>query len=288
MLKGEWGVGSWEWGVGSGWGEWGEWGVGATAKTLECDFTLDFVIGFGIAVMIGLTGVGAGVVTAPVLTLFLGLPPAQAVGTALIYSAVVKAVLAPVYLFRRQVDFRILWLLLAGGLPGVLAGSFLLERLRAAQRNGPLLTLIGATVVFMAILNLYRLVRHHPAAPARDRSHLLPWIALPIGAEVGFSSAGAGALGSLVLMGLTPIPIAAVVGTDNLFGFVLSLAGSGFSFASGNWSSGLALRLSLGGIAGALAGAKLLSGVPARPLRVVLCLWLVALGLQLCWRAYAG
>ena len=39
----------------------------------------------------------------------------------------------------------------------------------------------------------------------RDRSPLLSWLMLPVGAEVGFSSAGAGALGSAALLSLTPL-----------------------------------------------------------------------------------
>jgi uncharacterized membrane protein YfcA len=249
---------------------------------------MEFLIGFGIAIMIGLTGVGGGVITAPVLTLFLGVPPAQAIGTALVFSAVVKAIVAPAYLIRRQVNFRILAFLLAGGLPGVILGSILLQHWSAAERRGPLLAVLGATVVIMALMNLYRASKRERVTPVRDRTRWLPWIALPIGAEVGFSSAGAGALGSLVLMSLTPIPPATVVGTDVLFGLGLSLAGGGISLGAGNISGVLAWKLSLGGVAGAFVGANLLSLIPSRPLRVVLSLWLVSLGAQLCWRAFAA
>lgn len=249
---------------------------------------MQFLIGFAIALMIGLTGVGGGVITAPVLTLFLGIPPAQAIGTALVFSAVVKAVAAPSYLIRRQVDLRVLALLLAGGLPGVIVGSLLLERLRNSGRNAPLLAVLGATVVILAIVSLYRAARRERAQPARDRSGWLPWIALPIGAEVGFSSAGAGALGSVVLLSLTTIPPAAVVGTDVTFGLGLSLAGGGFNLGWGNVAGPLALRLAIGGIAGALAGANLLAWIPSRPLRIALSLWLVLLGSQLCWRAFSS
>ncbi len=249
---------------------------------------MEFLIGFGIAIMIGLTGVGGGVITAPVLTLFLGVPPAQAIGTALVFSAVVKAIAAPAYLIRRQVDFRILGYLLAGGLPGVIFGSLLLQRWSHAQRRGPLLAVLGATVVIMALMNLYRASKRERVVPVRDRAHWLPWIALPIGAEVGFSSAGAGALGSLVLMSLTSIPTASVVGTDVLFGLGLSLAGGGISLGAGNIAGALAVKLCIGGVAGAFVGANLLSLIPARPLRVVLSLWLMSLGAQLCWRAFAA
>ena len=51
---------------------------------------MDFVIGFCIAIVIALSGVGAGVITAPLLILFLHVPVDIAVSTALAYSAIVK------------------------------------------------------------------------------------------------------------------------------------------------------------------------------------------------------
>ena len=249
---------------------------------------MEFLLGFGIAVLIGLTGVGGGVITAPVLTLFLGVPPAAAVGTALVFTAIVKSVAAPIYIVRRQVNFRILALLLAGGLPGVIAGSYVLGQLNAANRKGPIVAVLGASIIAMAALNLYRLLKAPSIVAAKDRSRWMPLIALPIGAEVGFSSAGAGALGSLALMAMTTISTGQVVGTDVLFGLGLSLAGGGISFVTGNYDAALALKMSLGGIAGAFVGANLLTILPARPLRVALSLWLVSLGGQLCWRALAG
>jgi uncharacterized membrane protein YfcA len=68
----------------------------------------------------------------------------------------------------------------------------------------------------------------------------------------------------------------------------LSLAGGGISLSAGNVAAALAIKLSIGGVAGALVGANLLSLIPSRPLRVVLSLWLVSLGAQLCWRAFAA
>jgi uncharacterized membrane protein YfcA len=249
---------------------------------------MEFLLGFAIAVLIGLMGVGGGVITAPVLTLFFGVPPAEAVGTALIFTAIVKLTAAPIYLFRKQVNFRVLGLLLMGGVPGVLLGSYALARVSSASRRGPVLGVLGATVVLTALLNLYRLIRQRKELPSRDHSSRLPWIAFPIGAEVGFSSAGAGALGSIMLMTMTKLSAAQVVGTDVLFGLVLSLAGGGISLTLGNYVPALALKLAAGGVLGAFAGANLLSVLPSRPLRVALSLWLVSLGGQLCWRAIVG
>jgi uncharacterized membrane protein YfcA len=54
----------------------------------------------------------------------------------------------------------------------------------------------------MALYNLYRLVRPGGAAPDTNRLGWLAAVALPIGAEVGFSSAGAGDYNSTLLGGL--------------------------------------------------------------------------------------
>jgi hypothetical protein len=249
---------------------------------------MEYLLGFAIAILIGLTGVGGGSVTAPALALFLGVGPAESVGTALVFTAIVKLVAAPIYIARKEVDFRILRLLLAGGVPGVLAGSYLLARLSSAQHRGPLYAVLGAVIILMALANLYRLFAPRPSPSDRDRTRWLPWVAIPIGAEVGFSSAGAGAGGSLVLMTLTRMSTAQVVGTDLLFGLALSLGGGGISLGMGNYHGALALKLAAGGVAGAFVGAHLLSILPPRPLRVALSLWLMSMGGQLCWRAVAG
>jgi uncharacterized membrane protein YfcA len=249
---------------------------------------LGVLLGFAIAFAVGLTGVGAGSITAPALMLLLGMPAAPAVGTALIFAAIIKLVAAPAYLLRRQVNFRVLGWMLAGGLPGALIGSFFLEHLKGAERNGLLYGLLGALIASTAAVNLWRLLFSPKVELRRDRRHFLPLIALPIGAEVGFSSAGAGALGSLVLMGLTTLTAAQVVGTDVFFGLGVSLVGGGLQFGAGNYEPALLMELIGGGIAGVLAGANLSALLPSRPLRVAISLWLVSVGGQLCWRAFGA
>ena len=136
-----------------------------------------------------------------------------------------------------------------------------------------------------ALANLVRAVKQSPAGSSRDRSKWLPPIAAVIGAEVGFSSAGAGALGSATLLTLTVLPPAQVVGTDMLFGLVTATIGGGMHFSAGHYAGALLLKLIVGGVAGAFAGAALSGVLPARMLKVALSVWLVIVGAQLCWRA---
>jgi uncharacterized membrane protein YfcA len=249
---------------------------------------MEIALGFLIALAVGLTGVGAGSVTAPALMILLHVPAAPAVGTALIFGAIIKFVAAPSYLLRKQVDFRVLGWMLAGGLPGAIAGSLLLDHLKHSDHNGLLYGALGVMIAVSAGLNLWRLlVRANPKTD-HDRRRWLSFIALPIGAEVGFSSAGAGALGSLAIMGLTTLTAAQVVGTDMFFGLGLSIVGGGLHFTSGNYNGGLLLRLIEGGFFGVLAGANLSALMPSRPLQVAISLWLVSLGGELCWRAISA
>lgn len=242
---------------------------------------MEFFLGFVIALAISLTGVGAGTMTTPLLMLLLGVPPATAVGTALTFGAIVKIASIPLYAVRRQVNFRILGLLLAGGLPGVIAGGFLLIRLKHSTASGILSIALGTLIVATALFHLYRLFRPKAQRSTLDRSRLLPWFALPIGAEVGFSSAGAGALGSLLLLGFTPLTAAEVVGTDLCFGLGLSLAGSFIQIGAGNYDATLLWKLVVGGLIGAFTGSLLAGRVAERPLRIGLLVALVILGCRL-------
>jgi uncharacterized membrane protein YfcA len=239
-------------------------------------------LGFVISLAIGITGVGGGTITVPVLLLFVHLAPAQTVGTALAFAAVVKLLAAPVYLARKQVEFRILMLMIAGGLPGMFVGLYFLNRLHAAEQNGLLTMLLGVLIVLTSLINL---VRKQARGGTRDRSRWLPWIMLPIGAETGFSSAGAGAIGTLALMNLTRLTPAQIVGTDVVFGLALSLIGGGIQIGIGAYNPAVLAQLTVGGIFGALIGANVSAILPAKPLRVALCLWLASLGGLLCLRA---
>ena len=112
----------------------------------------------------------------------------------------------------------------------------------------------------------------------RDRARLLPWLMLPVGAEVGFSSAGAGALGSAALLSLTPLAPAQVVGTDIAFGFLTSSLGSGAHWFAGAVDAPLLTHLVAGGVVGAVCGTMLAGSVPKRPLRFALWVWLLVIG----------
>jgi uncharacterized membrane protein YfcA len=248
---------------------------------------MHYVIGFFIALFIALTGVGAGTVTVPILVLFLGVPAPIAVGIGLVFSSAVKLILVPAQIIRGNIAWRTLGFMLLGGAPGVIIGSLFLKHLVSAGSQNLLNAILGAILVLTAAWQLlfsFRPMKHEVDRP--DRSILLPWLMFPVGAEVGFSSAGAGALGSAALLGLTPLAPAQVVGTDIAFGFVVSLIGSGAHWFSPSADSSLPLQLIAGGVVGAIGGALLSTHIPHRPLRIALWVWLLILGGQFLVNSY--
>jgi uncharacterized protein len=242
---------------------------------------LELLLGFVIAVAISLTGVGAGSMTTPLLILLLGVSPTTAVGTALAFGTIVKVISVPAYLVRGQINFRILAVLLAGGVPGVLGGSLLVNSLKGGPYDSWLYAILGILIVLTASFHLYRTLKPIENASRRDHPSLLAGLALPIGAEVGFSSAGAGALGSLLLFGLTRLTTTEVVGTDLCFGLVVSALGSAVHLGAGNFNGGLLVKLAVGGIFGAVTGSLLAGKIAPVPMRLVVLIMLVILGTQL-------
>jgi uncharacterized membrane protein YfcA len=248
---------------------------------------MEYIIGFVIALFIALTGVGAGTITVPVLVLFLGVPAPVAVSIGLMFATVVKLILVPAQIARRNVAWRTLGFMLLGGVPGVIIGSLFLKHLVNAGSQNLLNAILGLILVSTAtwqIVFFFRPMRDNSSA--RDRSSLLSWLMLPVGAEVGFSSAGAGALGSAALLTLTPLLPAQVVGTDIAFGFFISLIGSGAHWFSHASNPDLLLHLIVGGAAGAVSGTILSTRIPRRHLRFALWIWLLVLGGQLLFNSY--
>ena len=156
---------------------------------------MELAIGFVIAFAIAVTGVGAGTITAPLLILFLHVPIELSVGTALAYSAIVKMIVVPVQIWRKQVVYRVVGWMLLGGLPGVILGVVLFHRVVRHGQQNILYVALGSIIIASSAWHLYRNIR--PSTAGRARKTHPAWIAalmLPIGTEVGFSSSGAGAL----------------------------------------------------------------------------------------------
>jgi uncharacterized protein len=242
---------------------------------------MNFLIGFLIAVAVGLTGIGGGSFTVPALVLLAGLTAGEAVGTAFLFAGVLRLIAAPFYLLGKQLHSRYLWLLIQGAVPGLLVGTWALRLLNREAGNPVVIVLLGILLAASSSVTFIRRVQNHAFAGKNHR--WLPWLALPIGVESGFSSAGAGALGTVLLLNYSEMTPPQVVGTDLLFGLVLAVIGSAFHWSFGSISMPILFQLLLGGIPGVVFGCLLARRVPANKLKTAVAMVAIFAGLQLVW-----
>src|SRR5438477_10613794 len=119
---------------------------------------MEWIAGFIIAATVGLTGMGGGSFTVPVLVL-IGLPTAEAVGTAMIFAAVLRLGIAPVYMARKHVHARYLGLLLIGDLPGLLVGTWSLHAIHNSSWKPAVFLVAGVMWATSSLLGFARLLR---------------------------------------------------------------------------------------------------------------------------------
>ena len=228
---------------------------------------IHLLLGFFIALAVGLTGVGGGSFTVPALLLIVGLPAGEAVGTAFVFAGVLRLIAAPFYLLGRHVHSRYFRLLLQGAVPGLVLGMYALHSLAGHEGSPWVVISLGLLLAASSSVTFVPRIQN-PSFTVRN-AHWLPWLAFPIGVESGFSSAGAGALGTVLLLNYSEMTPPQVVGTDLVFGLVLAIIGSAVHWSFGSVSTAVLLQLLLGGVPGVVVGCLLTRRLPAHKLKAV-------------------
>ena len=250
-------------------------------------------IGFAIGIIIGLTGVGGGSLMTPILVGGLGIPPAIAVGTDLLFAAITKSFGAVAHWRVGNVAKRLLTVLITASLTGAaLAFAVIhevkpnIDALNRVIRFSLGVALFGTAFALLMRPWLLRLRRSQPLqASAHDASNNL-WatvvLGLVIGAVVTLSSVGAGAIGVTALLLLHPaLPISRIVGTDIAYAVPLTAA-AGLAHASvGHLDVNLLIGLLLGSVPGILLGARVSKRVPEIATRSLLVAALSFAGVKL-------
>jgi uncharacterized protein len=242
---------------------------------------MTLLIGFLIALAMGMTGIGGGSFTVPALILIIGLTAGEAVGTAFVFAGAIRLIAAPFFLLGKHFNARYLWLLLGGAIPGLVIGTLVLRLVGREAGNPVVVILLG--ILLAASSSITFAPRAQNPSFARKNSRWLPWLALPIGIESGFSSAGAGALGTVLLLNYSEMTPPQVIGTDLVFGLVLAVIGAAFHWKFGAMNMTVLVQLLAGGIPGVLIGCALARVVPARRLKMVVAAVAIFAGIQLVW-----
>ena len=239
------------------------------------------LFGLGVGILIGLTGIGGGSLMTPLLIIVLGVQPTVAVGTDLAYGAVTKTAGGWRHLRKGTVDVTVSKWLAFGSLPGALLGVVLIDRLHGAYGkhfDQVLLAFVAGALVIVATTVLVRtFLLGHLVASERETFNFttrtrIAAIAMGfvLGAILGLTSVGSGALVGVALIVLFRLTPRRVVGTD-VFHAALLLWVAGLAHAvSGNVDFGLMGNILIGSIPGVWIGAHFIDRVPAQRLRVVL------------------
>ncbi len=270
-------------------------------------------LGGAVGVLSGVFGVGGGFLMTPLL-IFIGVPPAVAVGTEAnqVVAASVSGALA--HWRRGNVDFKMGLVLVVGGFAGSSLGVWLFTLLRESGHIDLVISM--AYVTFLGIVGALMVLEsarawlraHGGGGGARRRLHRHTWmhglpfkmrfrrsklyisalLPLSVGIFVGILSAIMGVGGGFVMVPamiyLLGMPTSVVVGTS-LFQIIFVTANVTFLQAVTNQTVDvvLALLLLTGGVIGAQLGTMLGTKLRAEQLRGLLGLMVLAVGTRVAY-----
>jgi uncharacterized membrane protein YfcA len=230
--------------------------------------------GFGVGVIVGMTGIGGGALMTPALVFFFGVPPQTAVGTDLLVACITKLFGVWVHGRRGTVDWQVARRLAGGSLPAALLMVLLLSRNDASPVHSELMLNALGTALLLTAAGLVLRGRLHRLGKAlrtrqpTDFKRLQPTLTVLAGAALGclvaLTSVGAGALGTVMLVYLYPYRLTAakLVGTDLAHAIPLTLVAGAGHLVLGNVDLGLLANLLLGSIPGILIGSALSTKAP--------------------------
>ena len=278
----------------------------------EVSLDIFVLLGLGAAVgfLSGVFGVGGGFLLTPLL-IFIGVPPTVAVASSAnqLVGASVSGVLA--HWRRGNVDFKMGYVLLVGGLMGSLLGVWiftLLKRLGQIELTISIcyVLLLGALGALMMIESVRALLRLHQPGVSRRRLHQHTWMhGLPlkarfrrsrlyisallpvgIGFVIGVFSAILGIGGGFIMVPamiyMLGMPTSVVPGTSLLqIIFVAANVTVLQAYTNHTVDAVLALVLLVGGVVGARIGTRFGTRLRGEQLRLLLALMVLAVAAKL-------
>jgi uncharacterized membrane protein YfcA len=238
---------------------------------------LVIVFGFGVGILIGLTGIGGGSLMTPLLILFAGIHPTVAIGTDLAYGAITKTLGGWRHLRQGTVDLGVSKWLAFGSVPGSVAGVVLLD---AVLKDRPDTLLIGVAIALLvvSVSILFRALflqaaiereRHTVELTVGTRTAAVS-LGFVLGLLLGLTSVGSGALIGLALILVFRLTPHRVVGTDVFHAAIVLWAAGIAQLAYGNVDFALMGTILVGSLPGVLIGTALVGKVPAVVLRPTL------------------
>ena len=240
--------------------------------------------GFGVGLLVGMTGVGGGSLMTPLLILLFGIHPSTAVGTDLLYAAATKAGGSVVHGLARSVHWPAVIRLACGSIPASILTMVVIWQLDlnpASQRS-----LVNLVLCFALLLTAVSLIfrksildRYRTRMERVEESTIVIATVVAgalLGVLVSISSVGAGAVGVTALLLLYPrLPMASIVGSDIAHAVPLTLVAGAGHWMLGEVDWQLMGVLLMGSLPGIVIGSYSAVRVPQAVLRVTLAVILL-------------
>jgi len=249
------------------------------------------VTGFGVGLLVGLTGVGGGSLMTPLLALLFGVSPTVAVGTDLAFASVTKVAGTLAHRYRGTVHWNIVRLLCYGAIPAAVLATLALKHFGALDQSiaQVIRYSIACSVLLTVVALLFRSrmqgwIVKHPEKQLQGTPLAIATVVAGfiLGTLVTVSSIGAGAIGATLLVLLYPrLSPAEIAGTDIAYAVPLTAIA-----AAGHWWLGsldwvLMITLLIGSVPGITLGSLAARAIPEKFLRGLLALTLTSVAYKL-------
>jgi uncharacterized membrane protein YfcA len=243
------------------------------------------ITGFGVGVLVGMTGMGGGSLMTPILILLFGFDPKTAVGTDILHGAVFKSFGAVRHRMLGTVHARLaLWMLL-GSAPMSLVGVQIASGFGEGA-DSLMGKIVGGALIlgglgFVAKTFLTGKADDSPFVLARRDKLIAVSIGAVCGFVVGLTSVGSGTFFGLAMLLIYPLTARKIVGTDVFHAAALLWVAGASHLAHGNVDLHAMAWLLVGSIPGVLLGSQMSIRIPDTALRIGFAVVLVLSGIKL-------
>jgi uncharacterized membrane protein YfcA len=269
------------------------------------------VLLFGTSLLAGLlgalTGLGGGVVIVPVLVLLFKVDLRYAIGASLISVIATSSGAAAAYVSEGLSNIRIGMFLEIATTLGALLGAYLTARISSHS----IAVVFGIVLLYSAYASFRGRFQDPPirkentlavklklygAYPVLSKPERYSAQRVPLGFGIMFGAGtlsgllgiGSGAVKVLAMDQVMGLPFKVSTTTSNFMIGVTAAASAGIYLAKGYIDAGIAMPVMLGVLVGSLLGSKLLVKSHVATLKMVFCLVILALGLEMIFSGMTG
>jgi uncharacterized membrane protein YfcA len=270
--------------------------------------TILVAIGSFAAGLLGsLTGIGGGIIIVPMLTLLFHVDLRYAIGASLVSIIATSSGAAAAYVREGFTNVRIGVLLEVGTTVGALVGA----ALAGITPTNVLAILMSCVLVFTAYRSIQPRQEHavldqpdkwadrlrlDSTYPTKNGKQHYSVTNVPAGFSLMFLAGilsamlgiGSGIIKVLAMDQMMRLPFKVSTTTSNFMIGVTAAASAGVYLHRGQIDPALVFPVTLGVLAGALLGARILSRAPVRPLRLLFTAVVVVMAIQMMYKGLTG